>query len=162
MVALELGVIAMKKHQRVLQFRKWFILAAIVSVACGLLSTTARIVKSYLEGARPFQPTYFTDFFACGGVDPITGEPLPARDIFSSSEEAIYVCGHLKANGVAQLGFLLKYESESPGWFITSDPYRSGFVIEEIPRHQRQPGRYRVEVWMSRSKLASTEFTIVP
>ena len=79
-VALELGVITMNKHQRVLQFRKWLILAAIVSVACGLLSTTAQIVKSYLEGARPFQPTYFIDFYACGGVDPITGEPLLERD----------------------------------------------------------------------------------
>ena len=152
----------MNRHQRVLQCRKWFILAAIVAVACGLLSTTAQIVKFYLEGARPFQPTYFTDFFACGGVDPITGECLPAQDTFSSGEEAIYVCGNLEANGVARLGFHLKYEHESLGWFITSKPYRTGLVIEEIPRHQRQPGRYRVQVRMGRSNLASTEFTIVP
>lgn len=147
--------------EKVQRFRKWFIAFVIVWVSCGVVVTAAQIIRSLLEGATPFGHTEFTEFFMCEGPDSITGCPREPISTFSSTAEAVYVCGHLEANGSVRLRFLLVYEGKPVGWFVRKE-YRTGDVFEPIPSSQRQPGDYRVEVHMGRAKLATTEFTIVP
>jgi hypothetical protein len=103
----------------------------------------------------------FTEFSACEGLDPVTKQPQKAMTEFLSTTETIYACGHLEANGSVHLRFLLVYEEDPIGWFARGE-YQTGYLLEQIPPTQRKPGHYRVEVHMRRSKLASTEFTIVP
>ena len=151
----------MNRSEKAWKFRKWFLVFVIAWVFCGALFAAVQIVKDLLEGAKPFQPTVFTEFFACEGPDPITGKPQNPVSTFSSSVDAVYVCGYLKANGSVRLQFVPIYEGEPEGWFILEE-YQTGYVFEEIPESRRKLGHYRVEVHMGRAKLATTEFTITP
>jgi hypothetical protein len=151
----------MDRSEKVRKIRKWFMVLVIAWVFLGVAYSAAQIVADLLEGGKPFQPTVFSEFFACEGRDPITGRPQEPVTTFSLGADAIYLCGHLKANGSVRLQFVPIYEGEPEGWFILEE-YRTGYVFEEFPVFRRKLGHYRIEVHMGRAKLASTEFRIVP
>jgi hypothetical protein len=160
-VELELRRI-MHRSEKVRIFRKWLMILGIAGVSCGILLTTAQTVTDLLRGADPFQPTVFTEFFACAGPDPLTGKPQKPVSIFSCDADAVYVCGYLQAGGSVWLRFVPIYDGKPQGRSILGE-YQPGYIFVEILKSQRKtPGHYRVEVHKGRTKLATTEFTIVP
>jgi hypothetical protein len=147
---------------KVHKFQKWFMVFCLAWVSCGVLFAAAEVAMGLVQGVKPFQPTVFTEFFACEGPDPLTGLPLEPVSTFSVSQDAIYVCGYLEAGGPVRLSFVPIYEGKPEGWFVLEE-YQPGYVFVEILESRRKrPGHYRVEVHKGRSRLATTEFTIVP
>lgn len=128
----------------------------------GIFSMTCLGI-GYISGiTRPPNYVRFTEFFTCEGLDPSTGLPREPKTTFSSTTEAIYVCGYLEVDGSVFLSLILFYEEEAVNWFGPSRRYTTGYVLEEIPHQMwRDPGHYRVEALWGRRKVAFTEFTIV-
>jgi hypothetical protein len=158
-MAVELVMDSTKKEHRMSKLGKWLMIAAIVSVSCGVIVAIMRLIQG--EG-KFFYTAKFTEFFVCEGPDPNTGLPKKPTSTLPSSVEAIYACGYLEASGKVPLFFLLFYEGQPTGWFDHVQQYQTGYVFQELPRSWRKPGDYRVEVRLQRHLLASAEFTLVP
>jgi hypothetical protein len=141
------------------RIRKWFVVLIIAWVSLGAVVAIARLARG--EG-RFFYSAKFTEFYVCEGPDTITGIPNRPISVVPSDVKTIYACGYLEADGKVPLYFVLFYEGQSTRWFDPVEYYQSGYVFRELPQSWRKLGDYRVEVWLQRHKVASTEFTIVP
>lgn len=138
---------------------KWFIAIIIAWVSLGAIVAIVRLARG--EG-KFFYSAKFTEFYVCEGPDTTTGIPKGPMTVVPSDVKTIYACGYLETNGKVPLYFVLFYEGQSTGWFDPVEQYRSGYIFRELPQSWRRPGDYRVEVWLQRHKVASTEFTIAP
>jgi hypothetical protein len=136
--------------------QRWFLIAAIAWVA---MIATVFVVQT-MRGEGPFaRHAEFTEFSICKGPDPATGIEEPVTTP-AATGETLQVCGYLKADGPATLSFLLLYEEQPIKWFVLSKQYRTGPLFEPFTLPGQQPGNYRVEAYLSRGRLASTEFTV--
>jgi hypothetical protein len=149
----------MKRNERMQKLRKWFAIAVLIWVCFGAVVAVVRLARG--EG-KFFYSAKFTEFYVCTGPDPVTGLPQQPVTAISLSLETIYACGHLEASGKVPLHFLLFYEGQSTRWFDPEENYRTGYVFKELPPSWRLPGNYRVEVWLQRHRVATTDFSVVP
>lgn len=141
------------------KIRKWFVAIIIAWVSLGAIVAIVRLAMG--EG-KFFYSAKFTEFYVCEDPDTTTGIPDGPMTVLPSEAKTIYACGYLEADGKVPLYFVLFYEGQSTRWFDPVEQYQSGYVVKELPQSWRRPGDYRVEVWLQRHKVASTEFTIVP
>jgi hypothetical protein len=139
--------------------RKWFVVIIIAWVSLGVVVAVVRLARG--EG-KFFYSAKFTEFYVCEGPDTDTGIPHRPMTVVPADIEAIYACGYLEAEGKVPLYFVLFYEGRATGWLDPVEQYQSGYVSRELPQSWRTPGSYRVEVWLQRHRVASTEFSIVP
>jgi hypothetical protein len=139
--------------------RKWFVVIIIAWVSLGVVVAVVRLARG--EG-KFFYSAKFTEFYVCEGPDAGTGIPHRPMVVVPADIEAIHACGYLEAEGKVPLYFVLFYEGRATGWLDPVEQYQSGYVSRELPQSWRTPGSYRVEVWLQRHRVASTEFSIVP
>jgi hypothetical protein len=141
------------------RIRKWFVVIIIAWVSLGVVVAVVRLARGegkFLYSAR------FTEFYVCEGPDTDNGTPHSPMDVVPSDIEAVYACGYLEAEGKVPLYFVLFYEGRATSWLDSAKYYQSGYVFRELPQSWRKPGRYRVEAWLRRHKVASAEFSIAP
>lgn len=141
-------------------FRKWFVILVLVWVLVAMIIVAISMAMgrgTFLSYAQ------FTEFFVCTGPEPGTDLPQNPLDDVSPSIKTLYACGHLEANSRIPLNFLFYYQNKAVRWFGPEEYYQAGYVYKEVPQAWRQePGDYRIEVWLARRLLASTEFFVEP
>jgi hypothetical protein len=141
-------------------FRKTFVIIISVGISLAVVIAVVRFATG--EG-RFFYQAKFAEFYVCAGPEPATGLPQEPVTSLPAAAKTIYACGHLQADGSVPLHFMLFHEGRSTGWFDPTEKYQTGYVFRAIPQSWwQEPGSYRIEAWLNRHKLASSEFTVVP
>lgn len=159
-MALELVLLMRKKADPMTTFRKTFIITITMGM---LLVAVIAVVRLATGEGKFFYQARFSQFFVCRGPDPVTGLPQEPESRFPPTVETINACGYLEADGSVPVHFLLFFEGNPTEWFAPTESYQTGYVFREVPPFWwSKPGNYRVEAWLNRHKLASSEFTIVP
>jgi hypothetical protein len=137
---------------------RWILAAA---AGCVILVVVVFAVPALIRAVQVALRVELTDFFVYESPVSVSGTSGVPVEIVSSHADALFACGYLRASGPASLGFLLVHDEKPLGWFVLEKLYEPGYLCERLPSSWRQPGSYRVEVWLPRHKIGSAEFVVV-
>lgn len=140
---------------------KWLILLFILSVAvvCSMLY--------FILLNPPLSPDHFTvvitEVSLCQGLDE-AGKPKPVSNVFSSDEDSISICGHLRVN-YPPVGLEIYWYNEDESIFddriFKPDEAEYYFSSTIKPAGEAfQEGNYRVDLIIGRAKVWSTKFSV--
>ena len=74
-----------------------------------------------------------------------------------------YACGYLETSSAVRLGFLLFFKNQYVRTFVADKKFDQGYFAEplRLDKDERlKPGPYRVDIYLHRNKLGSTEFVV--
>jgi hypothetical protein len=132
----------------------------------GIMVLVGLLLVIVLFAAGEFQLFYdakVTELFICGGSDPATGVPMASATSFPADTDQLYACGYLKTSSPVRLGFLLFFENQYVRTFVADRKFDQGYFVESLRLDQDdrlKPGLYRVDIYLYRNKLGSTEFAV--
>jgi hypothetical protein len=131
-----------------------------IMVLVGLLLV---IVLFAVGEFRLFYDAKVTRLLLCHGGDPSTGLPMESAVSFPADTDQLYACGYLETSSPVRLGFLLFFENQYVRTFVADRKFDQGYFVESLclDKDERlKPGLYRVDIYLYRNKLGSTEFFV--
>src|SRR5690606_32519536 len=121
------------------------------------------IVLLAVGESQLFYDAKVTQLFICSGLDPTTGHPTQSLTSFPVDTSQLYACGYLETSSPVPLGFLLFFENQYVRTFVADRKFDQGYFVESLcldKNESLKPGLYRVDIYLHRIKLGSTEFVV--
>jgi hypothetical protein len=144
------------------QLRRIFIGAILTLMIIGMIFG----VLTYLRGdwRLPYDDVRIENLMVCEEPNKIASSDSDGSQIISSNSAYLQACGQLATESPINLGFYLFKEPKSKS--IDNNPagqkYHAGWFNQQmlLPQENRQ-GHYRIDVYLFRNIIASTEFDVI-
>lgn len=141
--------------------RKTFIIMGMLMVL--ILFISAKLVGYYSGQFLPSYNARITSFFTCTGPPATATIAVQPMSHFATTSPVIYACGLLE--GTTFRRFASYWYRDNVNIYSTLDQrfdLGSFYILLPInPHHPNYyPGNYRVDIYVGRDKVASTEFTV--
>jgi hypothetical protein len=139
----------------------YILIVLILLLICGFFAAL-----TYFQGdwRHSYEDIRIPELFVCSDPDQVIQSKQDTKFIVSGSQEYIYACGELVTESPIELGFYLFKEPKSKS--IENNPagekYNAGWFNQQmfLPEENRQ-GHYRIDVYLFRDIIASTEFDVI-